>query len=229
MKGKVMKTFPLNLSLIAMAAAMLFTGCATKEYVHEYVQGQMKPVSGRVDTLESRTDQADAAIKANAAAMNGAVSELKTTLQDHGERLDQLSRTALEAVQRAEEAGKMAQGKMVYEVVLTEDKLKFGSDKATLGADAKAILDEFAARLKQDNQHAYVEIQGHTDSRGEAAPNRILGEKRAQAVRDYLNMHGGIPLHKMSVISYGESAPVADNHYRDGRRQNRRVVLVVIQ
>ncbi len=218
-----------NFTLIAASITLLLSGCASREYVHEYVQSQLKPVSTNVDTVSGRVDSADAAIKANAAAVNSSVSEIQATLKDHGERLDQLSKTAQEAVQRASEAGTLAQGKLVYEVVLTDDKLKFGSDKSALGADAKMLLDDFAANLKQDNKNAFIEIQGHTDSRGEPGPNFALGEKRAKAVRDYLNMKGDIPLHKMSVISYGESAPVADNKFKAGREENRRVVLVVIQ
>jgi outer membrane protein OmpA-like peptidoglycan-associated protein len=47
-------------------------------------------------------------------------------------------------------------------------------------------------------------------------------------VRRYLNLEHGIPLHRMSVISYGEAAPVADNDSKEGRAQNRRVALVVL-
>ena len=54
-------------------------------------------------------------------------------------------------------------------------------------------------------------------------------EARAEAVKRYLNIKGGIPLHRMSTISYGESEPIADKHVKAGRIQNRRVVLVVIQ
>jgi len=90
-------------------------------------------------------------------------------------------------------------------------------------------LDEFAAKLKGDDKNVFIEIQGHTDSIGEAAHNLKLGEARAEAVKRHLNMKGGIPLHRMSVISYGETAPVADNKVRAGRQENRRVVLVVIQ
>ena len=58
--------------------------------------------------------------------------------------------------------------------------------------------------------------------------NEQLGEERAEAVRLYLNREHALPLHRMSVISYGESVPAADNRNRDGRAQNRRVVLVVL-
>lgn len=221
------------------AASLLLSGCATREYVHEYVQTQLKPVSGQVAALEGRSNTADVAIKANAAGLETtkqAVSEIQVTLKVHGDRIAknetdiaQLSKTAQDAVERANAAGKLAQGKLVYEVVMSDDKLKFGSSKTALSKEAKAALDEFAAKLKADNKNVFIEIQGHTDSTGEAAPNLKVGEARAEAVRRYLNMKGGIPLHRMSVISYGETAPVADNKVKAGRQQNRRVVLVVIQ
>lgn len=229
------------LSLVVLA--MLLSGCATREYVHEYVESQLKPVSTKVGALEGRANTADAAIQANTTAIaetgkrvDGAVSEIQVTLKVHADRLTkneadiaQLSKTAQDAVERANAAGKMAQGKLVYEVVLSDDKLKFGPNKSKLSPDAEKSLGEFAAKLKGDNKNVFIEIQGHTDSTGEAPPNLKLGEARAEAVRRYLNMKGGIPLHRMSVISYGETAPVADNKIKAGRQQNRRVVLVVIQ
>ncbi len=234
-----------TLSLLAVSMLML-SGCATKDYVHEYVQSQMKPVAGQVATvegragmLEGRMGKAESGIQGNLGAIaetnrrvDGTVAELK----GHAERiarneadLASLSKTAREALERADAAGRLAQGKLVHEVVMSDETLKFGSDKARLGKDAEAALDVFAAKLKGENRNVFIEIQGHTDSRGDAALNLKLGEARAEAVRRYLNIKGGIPLHRMSVISYGETAPVADNKVRAGRQQNRRVVLVVIQ
>jgi len=222
------------LSLAAIAVLSL-SGCATKEYV----RSQMKPVSDQVAAVEGRVGKAETGIQGNAAAIaetnrrvDGAVAELR----GHAERiarneadLASLSRTARDALQRADAAGKLAQGKLVHEVVMTDETLRFGFDQARLGKEAEAALDAFAAKLKSENRNVFIEIQGHTDSRGGTALNLRLGEARAEAVRRYLNMQGGIPLHRMSVISYGESAPVADNKTRDGRQQNRRVVLVVMQ
>lgn len=236
--GSIMKHI-----LFLAAFPLLISGCATREYVHEYVQAQVTPVASRTGALENRANAADTAIQANSAAiaetgkrLDGAVAEIQVTLKVHGDRIArneadiaQLSKTAQEAVERANAAGKLAEGKLVYEVVMSEDKLKFGHDKAGLSKEAEAALDEFAARLKGDNKNVFVEIQGHTDSTGEAAGNLKLGEARAEAVRRYLNLKGGIPLHRMSVISYGESAPVADNKVKAGRQENRRVVLVVIR
>jgi peptidoglycan-associated lipoprotein len=237
------------LALAALSAAML-SGCASKEYVHEYVQAQMNPVGTRVGAvetragaletrtgaLETRADGADAALAETGKRIDGAVSEIQVTLKVHADRIaktesdiTQLSKTAQDAVERANSAGRLAQGKLVYEVVLSDDKLKFGQNKSSLSKQAEAALDEFAARLKGDNKSVFIEIQGHTDSIGEAAHNLRLGEARAEAVRRHLNMKGGIPLHRMALISYGETSPVADNKVKAGRQQNRRVVLVVIQ
>ncbi len=220
-----------HLTFITLAGTLLLTGCATREYVHEYVDAQMKPVSGHVDAVDGRVGGAEAAIKSNAAAVSG----LQSGLKEQGDRIaknagdiSQVSQTAQDALQRATAAGKLAEGKFVYELVLSDDKVKFPPDKTSLSKEAQAMLDEFAAKLKQDNKNVFIEIQGHTDSRGEAAANLKLGEARAQAVRNYLSIKDDIPLHRMSVISYGESAPVADNRFKAGRAQNRRVVLVVI-
>ena len=72
-----------------------------------------------------------------------------------------------------------------------------------------------------------MEIQGHTDAKGPDPLNEQLGEKRAEAVRLFMNEHG-VPLNRMATISYGKQDPVADNKTRHGRAENRRVVLVVM-
>jgi outer membrane protein OmpA-like peptidoglycan-associated protein len=220
------------LSLLSVSLA----GCATREYVHEYVQNQVTPLGARTNALDSRLGATESGIKANKQQVDSAIAEVQGTMKSHAERMTknetdiaQLSKTAQEALERANAAGKQAEGKLIYEVVMSDDKLRFASDKAALGGVTEAALDEFAARLKRENKNVFIEIQGHTDSRGEAAANLKLGEVRAEAVKRYLNMKGGIPLHRMATISYGETAPIADNHVKAGRKQNRRVVLVVIQ
>ncbi|MFN7943502.1 MAG: OmpA family protein [Thermoanaerobaculia bacterium] len=194
-------------------AAFLVTGCATKKYVGE----EVGTVNKRVDDVQSQVEDA------------------QTKIKQHDERISrnegatvQASKTAQEALDRAIAAGKLAEGKFLYETVLSDDKVKFSFDKAELSADAKTALDGFVDQMKADNKSVYIEIQGHTDSIGSDDYNLKLGEKRAEAVRRYLSVKG-VPLHRMSVISYGESSPVADNASREGRSANRRVVLVVLQ
>jgi len=197
----------------AASLALVATGCATKKYV----QGEVAGVTQRVDGVQTQVEDA------------------QTKLKDHEGRISQnttataaASKTAQEALDRAVAAGKLAEGKFLYETVLSDDKVKFGFDKAELSTEAKAALDAFADKLKADNKNVYVEIQGHTDNVGSEAYNFQLGEKRAEATRRYLSMKG-VPLNRLSTISYGEAEPVADNSTRDGRNQNRRVVLVVLQ
>jgi len=201
---------PMILAVVALTA----TGCATKKYV----QSETGAVHTRVDDVEAQVEENQTEIHRT----NERVSE-------HDRRIGEASKTAQEALQRAQEAGKLAEGKLLYETVLTDDKVRFGFDKAELSDTAKAALDEFATQLKaQYNRDVYIEIQGHTDATGSEEYNIELGLERAEAVRRYLNQKHGIPLHRMSVISYGESEPIADNDTRDGRGQNRRVVLVVL-
>ncbi|MCU0840681.1 MAG: OmpA family protein [Thiobacillaceae bacterium] len=163
-------------------------------------------------------------------------SEVRDSLIAQQERLarneaaiQEVSRTAQEALERALAAEKLAQGKLLYEVTLTEDDIRFPFDKADLAPGCCDRLQALAERLKADNRGVYLEIQGHTDSGGSTQYNMNLGQERAEAVRRYLHQQAGIPLHRMSAISYGESRPVADNASREGRKQNRRVVVVVLR
>ncbi len=200
-----------NIQKITLAGlvsiALLSTGCATKKYVQE----EMTRVDTRVDGVESQ------------------VESNQQKLENHDQKLDELSKSTQEALTRAEEAGKLAEGKLLYETVLTDANSTFASSKSDLSDDAKGALDEFASKLKGDNADVFVEIQGHTDSLGAEDYNHELGLSRAEAVRRYLNMTHQIPLHRMSVISYGESAPLVENDSRENRSQNRRVVLVVLK
>ena len=196
---------------LALLVGLVASGCASKKYVREEVSRETGAVHTRVDTL------------------SGQVETNQTKIQEHDTRIGEVSRTAQEALQRAQEAGKLAEGKLLYETVLSDDQVRFGFDKAGLSDEAKTALDAFATPIVDDNQNVYIEVQGHTDSVGSETYNEELGLERAEAVRRYLNMQHKIPLHRMSVISYGESAPVGGNDSRDARAKNRRVVLVVLR
>lgn len=161
------------------------------------------------------------------------VQELVTK---QGERLaqsesayGQVSVTAREALDRAMQAGRLAEGKIVYEATLTDEVTHFALNEARLNAESRKQLDEFAAQLKAENRGAFIEIQGHTDNLGTAEVNQRLAQRRAMAVRDYLHQEAGIPLNLLAVAAYGASRPVADNASREGRAKNRRVVLVVLR
>jgi outer membrane protein OmpA-like peptidoglycan-associated protein len=82
--------------------------------------------------------------------------------------------------------------------------------------------------LKDQKSAIWIEIEGHTDSVGNKEYNEQLGMTRAESVKKYLYEQHQVPLHKMNVISYGEDKPAAPNNTRDGRAQNRRVVIKVL-
>jgi peptidoglycan-associated lipoprotein len=181
-----------------MVGAVGISGCATKGFVRQKVSA----VNQKVDTANGRLDQDDT-------------------------HLANLDRTSQEALDRAQAAGKLAEGKFLYSMVLSDDSVKFPVDRASLSPEAQSRLMDFVQKLKSDNRNVYVEIQGHTDSTGSPAFNKKLGEDRAEAVRLFMNKQG-VALNRMSTISYGDEAPVAPNNTKDGRAQNRRVVVIVL-
>ncbi|HYC98001.1 OmpA family protein [Brevundimonas sp.] len=142
-------------------------------------------------------------------------------------RVTQVEGTAGEALARANAAHQLAEGKFLYEVVLSDDSMKFPTDQHALSPEAEARLAELVQRLKAENRNVYLEIQGHTDAVGDAEYNEQLGAARAEAVRRFLS-RDGIALNRMATISYGEEAPVAPNETPEGRAQNRRVAIVVL-
>ena len=155
------------------------------------------------------------------------VQATQTQLDQHQVHLTQLDQVTKEALDRATAAGKLAEGKFLYSMVLTDDSLKFPVDSAKLSQEAEQRLMTFADKLKNDNRNVYLEIQGHTDSSGSDAINQRLGQQRAESVRLFMNKRG-VPLNRMSTISYGKVEPVANNKTRVNRAQNRRVVLIVM-
>ena len=198
--------------LFVIPLTLLATGCASKQYVH-------KELIGLEDRTAARLDEVEGQVEAN-----------QTTLGEHEAQLGELSKTSREALERAIAAGKLAEGKFLYETVLTDEEgVRFGFDASDLSDEARSALNLFAGSLSEHGPDVYVEIQGHTDATGSDDYNLDLGRHRAEAVQRYLNLRHAVALHRMSVVSYGESAPVTDNDTRDGRSANRRVVLVVLQ
>ena len=98
----------------------------------------------------------------------------------------------------------------------------FETDRFTLLPASNKALDEVAAILKQ-NPLLKLDIEGHTDSTGLPEKNRVLSERRAKAVLEYLSNQAGINKARLTSSGYGSSRPVADNNTPEGRALNRRV------
>jgi peptidoglycan-associated lipoprotein len=108
---------------------------------------------------------------------------------------------------------------------LTFEEIHFALDRYALRPEALAILDA-AVKTLQGSPTLRVQIEGHTCNIGTAEYNLALGQKRANAVRDYLVAHG-IDQSRLTTVSYGEEKPSHDNSRAATRSLNRRAVLVV--
>lgn len=198
--------------LFIASTVLLLSGCATKEFVKETVA----PVQTSVDGLNTRVQSHDEGIKALDGKLQSSEARMMAALQQ-------------EAAARTQAFNNLPKPPgLLMSTVLNDDKIKFSSGRAQLTDQAGQELNQLVAKLKADNQPVFVEIQGHTDNTGSDAGNQQLGLQRAEAVRLHLS-RAGLPLARMSTISYGESAPLADNNTRDGRSTNRRVHLIVMR
>jgi peptidoglycan-associated lipoprotein len=101
----------------------------------------------------------------------------------------------------------------------------FDYDSFVLRDDARAGLDK-VARLLRDHADVNVTIEGHCDERGTAEYNQALGEKRANAARDYL-ANAGVPAARLQTVSYGKERPFAEGHDEAAWAQNRRAHFVL--
>lgn len=103
----------------------------------------------------------------------------------------------------------------------------FETGKADLLPEAFPVLDELVAYLvRKDDER--IEIQGHTDNVGTAKSNQVLSENRANTVRNYL-ITKGIDPNRLTAKGYGFTVPVADNKTAEGRAQNRRTEVKILE
>jgi len=109
-------------------------------------------------------------------------------------------------------------------VVCTLDPVLFAFDRATLTATSMAALDRFVACLGQTSRA--VRLEGHCDTRGSAAYNQQLGEKRADAVVKYLRKKG-LAAVRLSKLSWGKSKPLCEEATEACHARNRRVEAIL--
>ena len=202
------------------------SACATKKMVRQNV-GE---VNDKVETLSKSVEENQQRTLAN----EGKITEVDQKAQAAGQKAQAAGQRADEAYANADKVNAKADKidaaskRLVYEVVLSEDKGNFKFGKATLPDETQAEIDQLVAQLKANPNGAYIEIEGHTDNVGAKDINYKLGLERAESVKRYLYEHHQVPLHKINVISYGEEKPIAPNKTKAGRAQNRRVVIKVL-
>ena len=223
-------------SILALTVAVA-PACASKKFVRTEVGNvntKVDTLTGTVEETQERTrrneerigvvdEKAEAAGKSATSARAAADAAAASAKEVDGRVTKEVTTvnnrvTAVEAASR----------RLVYEVTLSEDQGNFAFNKVELPDTAKARLDQMVTDLKADPKGIFIEIEGHTDNVGGPDINERIGMERAEAVKRYLYEQHQVPLHKINVISYGEEKPVAPNNTRDGRAQNRRVVVKVL-
>ena len=222
-------------AVIALSVAVV-PACATKGFVREEVGG----VNTKVDTLSGTVEQTQERVGKNeerigsvdqkAEAAGKAAAEARSAAGEARTAADAAAANAKAVGGRVEAvaADVAATRKLIYEVTISEDQGNFKFGGADLPDEAKARLDQMIGQLKANPQNVFIEIEGHTDNVGSDNLNERLGMERAEAVKRYLYEQHQVPLHKINVISYGEEKPVAPNNNRQGRAQNRRVVVRIL-
>jgi outer membrane protein OmpA-like peptidoglycan-associated protein len=220
--------------IVALPIAAIAIGgssaCATKKYVKTQIDDVATKVNDKVDTLSKSLEETQERTRKNEQRIGQAetkIGEVGQQAQAANTAAAGARSAATAAAAKAEEVDRSVK-RLIYEVTLTEDQADFRVGQADIPAGVQARLDELVAQLKANPTGAFIEIEGHTDSTGPAEYNKVLGLQRAEAVKRYLYEKHQVPLHKMNVISYGEDKPVAPNQTKEGRAQNRRVVIRVL-
>ncbi len=107
-----------------------------------------------------------------------------------------------------------------------KEQVFFETSKAVIKQESFKILNEVSDLLIKNPQIGDLDIEGHTDDRGDEAFNKQLSQERAQAVADYI-IKRGVAAKRIKAIGYGEEKPVADNESSAGRAKNRRVEFTI--
>ena len=114
-----------------------------------------------------------------------------------------------------------------YAIYSVDETVLFDTDKNTIKKGSQEKLKQVAASAEKRFAKGHLRIYGYTDSTGTAAHNKQLSEERANAVSSWLVADGNISQDRISINPVGEAQPVATNATAEGRKQNRRVEIVV--
>jgi outer membrane protein OmpA-like peptidoglycan-associated protein len=198
---------------------------------------RVAPVETRVTTSEGRLDTAEnrlTAAEQNAQRLSGQLEELAAvanTARGGAKAAQETADQAL-AASKANSAEIQATNDRISQIDNYESKqniaVNFRVNSAVLSDEAKAALDEIATQAKNEKGYL-IQVTGFASADGPEAKNRVLSERRAEAVKRYMAENHDIPLHRIiTPFGFGEAKPVADNTTRDGRKQNRRVEVAIL-
>lgn len=187
------------------------------------VESRAAPLEDRASTTEAKLTE----VEANAQRLSGQLDELAAVSNAARGGAKAAQATADAAVAGVNATNERISALDDYEPQ-TVAAVNFRSGSSVLSTDSKTKLDEIATKAL--NAKGYVlEVSGFADTNGSIDRNRMLSQRRADAVIRYLVENHSIPLRRIvTPYGYGESNPVADNTSKDGRAQNRRVEIKLL-
>ena len=229
------------LGIFILVGMLALSGCATRKFVRNEVSKEAARVDPKIADLDNR-------VKEEGERIDAVDKRAQQGIQAADQKAGQAGTAAQAADQKATNAQKTAdtanQGVQQANTRITTVENRFNLidnytagqtqtvtfkvNSATLSDDAKRTLDGIAGAVASQKSGFMVEIQGFTDTTGSEGYNNALSERRAESVRRYL-VSKNVPLHRISIVGLGEEKPVADNKTRQGREQNRRVEVRILQ
>jgi len=204
---------------------LLAQGCiATRDWVRE----QMDPLSGRVSQTETRLTQNETQIT----GLGGRIGSVEGKLGQFEGRLGQIDGRLGELDSKTEKAlNNLANLRLERRAVIDmKEGANFAFNSANLPSQARKEIDGFLSDLKGDAngmEGTIFVVAGHTDAAGSDDYNYELGKRRADAVSRYLITQKKMDPLRVVTVSYGKSAPAAENNTAQGRAKNRRVEILV--
>ncbi|AEX21484.1 MULTISPECIES: peptidoglycan-associated lipoprotein Pal [Vibrio] len=141
-----------------------------------------------------------------------------------GDATNQSGAVETTVVSPIDQAGQLTEQELKEQALRETQTIYFAFDNSTIAGDYEEMLAAHAAYLSK-NPSLRVTIEGHADERGTPEYNIALGERRAQAVANYLQALG-VQADQISIVSYGEEKPLLLGQSDDVYAKNRRAVLV---
>ena len=194
------------------------------------IDTRVAPIEARTGTLENRAGQ----LENRAGQMENRQGQLEDTEKQTQQQVGQVKVQTEQAKTAADQAnqGVSDVNKRVTDLDNYEQKysktIYFKVNSSVLNPDAKKDLDELSQQALNEKGYM-IEVAGFADSSGKAALNQTLSQQRADAVIQYLQQEGNIPLHRiLAPAGMGTSHAAADNKTRSGRKMNRRVEVKVL-
>jgi outer membrane protein OmpA-like peptidoglycan-associated protein len=143
-------------------------------------------------------------------------------------QITQMDRRLADSLDRANKALEMRQSASSLTSAASSLIIRFDRNSSQISPDERTRLAELAISLLQTGEEFYLEIQGHTDSSGSPRANVEVGAKRAETVRLFLH-EKGIPLRRMSTISFGDTMPLIEGDDQGTQTGNRRVEIIAFK